>query len=103
MRISDWSSDVCSSDLGNVRTEDEKLVRRGRPRRPRQVDAGAEIAAEADTAAKRHGTGREALVESSRRRIHVRALQDRQSAVEGKRGSVRVDDCGRRNIKQKNQ
>src|SRR3546814_13802392 len=50
MRISDWSSDVCSSDLGQVRQAVELLhdTLRGRagaagdmdqPRRPRHIDA----------------------------------------------------------------
>src|SRR3546814_6414150 len=60
MRISDWSSDVCSSDLGAHRSEDRRLVgiawtrqRRGsrrrslepahRPARGRQLGVGDEI------------------------------------------------------------
>src|SRR3546814_3465711 len=38
MRISDWSSDVCSSDLPVNRRQDRFLEEPGKSRRPRSVD-----------------------------------------------------------------
>src|SRR3546814_4912381 len=40
MRISDWSSDVCSSDLAEARLDGGKLIVAGR-RSPREVGDGA--------------------------------------------------------------
>src|SRR3546814_18769320 len=97
MRISDWSSDVCSSDLasGNDprsprnatiprRRADAARVRNTRPRSwsgcARTGAGAAGIAAKARPASRR---------------------EDRKSVVEGKSGSVRVDLGGRRIIKKK--
>src|SRR3546814_5186897 len=51
MRISDWSSDVCSSDLGQVRRAG--VVPAHRVARPR----GAARAGDADCSAQRRGRG----------------------------------------------
>src|SRR3546814_17571324 len=86
MRISDWSSDVCSSDL----------VRR------HLVPAGRDVAHQL----------RKALrdpAEDEERRLDVGALEtfeqhlgvDRKSVVSGRSVSVRVDLGGRRLIKKK--
>src|SRR3546814_15686376 len=93
MRISDWSSDVCSSDL-RCRRACRHARRRGpvhrlrtdrrgvRPPRPRH----ARRAAAAREQARAHEAG---------------DLSDRKSVVEGKSVSVRVDLGGRRINKNK--
>src|SRR3546814_19375239 len=102
MRISDWSSDVCSSDLhrhdalrplagGDVGTE--RQLRHG----------GAGFCREAEP------QGRAGMPVPDLDRLDavpVRALarleqEDRKSVVEGKRVSVRVELGGRRIIKKK--
>src|SRR3546814_15154255 len=79
MRISDWSSDVCSSDLGPHR-DMPVLVGKARLAQPqaRRVDDGRD---------RRHDTALSA--------------PDRKSVVSGKSVSVRVDLGGRRIIKKK--
>src|SRR3546814_12065311 len=95
MRISDWSSDVCSSDLGG--RAPFRLDRRHRrfDRRTGQPDEGAETGAD---------EGRRGRVDPRRRRLSPerrRVDRDRKSVVEGKSVSVRVDLGGRRIIKTK--
>src|SRR3546814_14439282 len=100
MRISDWSSDVCSSDLAAGHT------RRGRPEalhlhhRPLQRQ-GRERGGDVTTAARpaRPGPAHPRSARSpARRRPQDR---DRKSVVSGKSGAVRVDLGGRRIIKKK--
>src|SRR3546814_18147290 len=74
MRISDWSSDVCSSDLADG----------GRQPRGEQPRTGAQRAA--DAAGPDH---------------FGRGARDRKSVVAGKSVSVRVDLGGRRILKKK--
>src|SRR3546814_18434994 len=80
MRISDWSSDVCSSDLRRARV---RQTRRGAVRRQARAAAG------------------------ECRRLPVAGNRgsergpDRKSVVSGKSVSVRVDLGGRRIINQK--
>src|SRR3546814_18574035 len=74
MRISDWSSDVCSSDLHNARADRYahlRLTRRAGDAKPPRV-----------------------------RVLDVRKRPDRKSVVEGKSVSVSVDLGGRRNLNQ---
>src|SRR3546814_17314939 len=98
LRISDWSSDVCSSDLAAahsalpVRLCRRRRQRRGnaapqcrRPRGRRAAPAGAEGCRE-------HRPVRDA----------VRAQADRKSVVTGQSVVVRVDIGGRRTIKTTN-
>src|SRR3546814_19047120 len=82
MRISDWSSDVCSSDLPTVAVTDEK----------------AEARSEAEMLEQRLITAinKGGLPPSDGSRTLVG--QDRQSVVSGKSVSVRVDLGGRRII-----
>src|SRR3546814_18979353 len=100
MRISDWSSDVCSSDLRDL----ARPARDQRPRLGNQIGEGparlgaARIGDDAIgavfVAAFLHGPeGGGALA----------AGADRQSVVSGKSGSGRGDLGGSRNIKNKNQ
>src|SRR3546814_12299195 len=83
MRISDWSSDVCSSDLllTQLRASDFHVFTR---LEVEQVCAAAGWTVRSDGAVALPGT-------------------DRKSVVEGKRVSVRVDLGGRRIIKKKKQ
>src|SRR3546814_15261956 len=105
MRISDWSSDVCSSDL--IRLQVAVLVGRD----PGDV--------ELDPAALWQGgvlrDGQRAALRLHPGRAHLRRqgagpegdiaehARDRKSVVEGKSVSVRVVLGGRRNIKKKTQ
>src|SRR3546814_15123719 len=88
MRISDWSSDVCSSDL--ARRAAAAAQARLRDRFARYFPPAAAQA--------RGG----ALARRADRRTAGRAGADRKSVVEGKSVSVRVDLGGRRIIKKKN-
>src|SRR3546814_21099878 len=93
MRISDWSSDVCSSDLRR-----RHLSLAGAVRRLRRVEYAG------------RGSGRNRLFGEARpvarradagARIARCSQRDRKSVVEGKSVSVRVDIGGRRIIKKK--
>src|SRR3546814_15565329 len=96
MRISDWSSDVCSSDLGEFNDSSHGINR------------GRRLAACVRTGT--NGRGRERAAGRSRVHHHggtaadgARRRQDRgdrKSVVWGKRVSVRVDLGGSRIIKQ---
>src|SRR3546814_19333886 len=79
MRISDWSSDVCSSDLRPL--SDDELDDLLSELQKRQKRARAES---------QFGTADEAVIAA-----------DRKSVVEGKSVSVRVDLGGRRILKKK--
>src|SRR3546814_19582678 len=95
MRISDWSSDVCSSDLGSP------LARRS----PKSV-AGLRLRASTRRAGFRtRPAGRGDFSDRRRRaaRPSCRYALDRKSVVSGKSVSVRVDLGGRRIIKKKKQ
>src|SRR3546814_16693567 len=102
MRISDWSSDVCSSDLHNpdrpwrIETGNQIGERRaaGRPLLDQARD-GVRIPIEddADMAAPHETTDDVST--------HATEPEDRKSVVEGKGGSVRVDIGGRSIIKKK--
>src|SRR3546814_21174210 len=115
MRISDWSSDVCSSDLKDLAVGlKERAERIGGARGPFVIaiggrrggicrghrgpgfgaDAGIIVAGEL----LRLGRHVEILPSRWRRRIDARA---RKSVVSGKSVSVRVDLGGRRHIKKK--
>src|SRR3546814_16448956 len=85
MRISDWSSDVCSSDL-----------RMRPPRRSRQAD-------QLGSPRLRNGRIRRERAPSALPRLATRPMRpshpsDRQSVVSGKSVSVRLDLGGRRFI-----
>src|SRR3546814_17663666 len=92
MRISDWSSDVCSSDLVGIVGQPAEIAQHAfRPALQQQlglarIDFADEVAATPEI-------------------LHAFALQlllvDRKSVVEGKSVSVRVDLGGRRIIKKK--
>src|SRR3546814_18846431 len=92
MRISDWSSDVCSSDLPRaiVGHDDVDTAR---------VAVGVEQHARARLA-RRSGEAHR-IVEQPRDESRQPRCVDRKSVVEGKSVSVRVDLGGRRIIKKK--
>src|SRR3546814_16743149 len=102
MRISDWSSDVCSSDLP------ERGVGRHVEEQGRRVEGVRSI----DGAAAGRGTqplrldgtngGRHTLFLPEQDERSDRRSGDRQSVVEGKGGAVRVELGCRRLIKKKN-
>src|SRR3546814_20243750 len=102
MRISDWSSDVCSSDLiGKLQ------MRRHIRHRPSQGVAIDPAAAQAGTMRAYHIQMR---VIANMQHLPGRQLQtrtggmedaDRKSVVWGKSVSVRVDLGGRRSMKKK--
>src|SRR3546814_19546816 len=97
MRISDWSSDVCSSDLV------EHLVGlvEHRDAQRRQVERPAfEMVAQP---ARRADDDMHALIQRPAflAGVHAADAGDRKSGVEGKRGSVRVDLGGSRVMKKK--
>src|SRR3546814_19617019 len=112
MRISDWSSDVCSSDLP-MRTIRSALTRD-------ETDAARGITSRSTSRRRRypgrarvyhlHGFGEES---ADRRRaqkswyestpgVRTQRSKDRKSVGSGKSVSVRVDLGGRRIIKKKN-
>src|SRR3546814_11416127 len=84
MRISDWSSDVCSSDLCNI---------------PFYPQASEAVGIDNSPAMLRRAA-RRACRNGRRVELLERDL-DRKSVVEGKSVSVRVDLGGRRLIKKK--
>src|SRR3546814_15374706 len=107
MRISDWSSDVCSSDLRHGGTGQVHILegKRGRRRAAFTVAVGPHRQGRGAAAGGRaagKGVGRPGS--ARRRRGAVRHLSPgraRKSVGEGKGVSVRVDPCGRRIIKKK--
>src|SRR3546814_17732668 len=100
MRISDWSSDVCSSDL---RDRMRHRLDRG-VLRQRGVERGGRLGKMPHDrlllAVGQHVLGAREL--DRERRQHCEVAGDRKSAVLGKGVSVRVDLGGRRIIKNKN-
>src|SRR3546814_18924372 len=95
MRISDWSSDVCSSDLALLVTMSvhQRAVRRDRPK--------LEIQPATFVLTQQELLEQERLPRQ-RRRLVARQQGDRKSVVSGKRVSVRGDLGGSRIIQKKN-
>src|SRR3546814_11997649 len=96
LRISDWSSDVCSSDLGQG---PRRRLRRDppQPHPPLRAD-GRQLGGVAGARRRRRLRWRRVRDADLRG-----ALGDRKSGVWGKSVSVRVDLGGRRIIKKKTQ
>src|SRR3546814_12056823 len=93
MRISDWSSDVCSSDLA-------AMPARYRDRGPFQAATAFALPWGRDRAPGRGAPGR-TPADPARRRPAQPRHPARKSVVSGKRVAVRVDLGGRRLIKKK--
>src|SRR3546814_16862994 len=98
MRISDWSSDVCSSDLLQMLDGARAVLRpigRDRPRSARSDPGqhGRRCSGEHDLRSMAPAPGQ--------RGEHGDRRGDRTSVVSGKSVSVRVDLCGRRTIQKK--
>src|SRR3546814_13916915 len=108
MRISEWSSDVCSSDLVAAAFEDmdlgnghgvspeEEAARAGRPNGSDEArgDAAKPLIAPGDVVARLHRyRRRDATRHDEGAGLYV---LDRNSVVEGRSVSVRVDLGGRR-------
>src|SRR3546814_17068116 len=107
MRISDWSSDVCSSDLGRGRRHGI-LHRQGRlGRRPSGVRSNRYQAAYGELCSRILGQRLRTLPCRIQGGTHAETgnpLQtgaDRKSVVSGKSVSVRVDLGGRSTLKKK--
>src|SRR3546814_18034504 len=106
MRISDWSSDVCSSDLEGDEGRARRDGCRFRPLRARTVRRGGRCArlclSRRDY---EHGGGLSSRVRGAAASAHGRerpcGAGARKSVVEGKSVSVRVDLGGRRSLKKK--
>src|SRR3546814_11411151 len=112
MRISDWSSDVCSSDLLRHLGRGEAFKRRRQERRrhlqichPARRHRRRPAAGARDRGAHRPGDGGSGtrLSDACGRAGRDGPDGDRKSVVEGKSVSVRVDLGGRRTIKKKKQ
>src|SRR3546814_11372187 len=95
MRISDWSSDVCSSDLATGRARSRQLFGASLASNPITQSRLAEMVAEVDASALL--IYRAAWTHDVARRQN----RDRKSVVSGKSVSVRVDLGGRLIIKKK--
>src|SRR3546814_13430296 len=100
MRISDWSSDVCSSDLaaGDPNGDAQAFMERQPVLQALTDDQLAGRFTQPDGPAA-HLPQRHARVRDVQ--FCAVGLQDRKSVVEGKSVSVRVDLGGRRSIKKK--
>src|SRR3546814_12422746 len=98
MRISDWSSDVCSSDLlGSDGLTETPEFQAAKAKGQHMPIVYSEIARK--TPAKTTAEWLALFAENDIPAMAVRDLQDRKSVVSGKRVSVRVDLGGRRHIK----
>src|SRR3546814_17982843 len=95
MRISDWSSDVCSSDLDRRRLPGRGAYRGVRAEGHRQGARGGSVS-------RRRRLGRVRGRGSARKEARGGST-DRKSVVSGKSVSVRVDLGGRRSITKKKQ
>src|SRR3546814_14008096 len=95
MRISDWSSDVCSSDLAGARPA-------RKPRRQRVENPGAGRDDDNERGNQEfdaHGRCPQGGVTFAATGWRVGKGKDRKSVVKGKSVSVRLDLGGRRTIK----
>src|SRR3546814_20258917 len=102
MRISDWSSDVCSSDLDVLRHHSPALAQRA-DRAERDEIAGRDDAVDVLPARQELGGRAFGRFEDEVDADIERGIesQDRKSVVSGKSWSVRVDIGGRPYIQKK--
>src|SRR3546814_20628651 len=105
MRISDWSSDVCSSDL-LVLLDESQQVRKLERRETLRLEHGLDAA---DEPVQIGHVGQDVVGDEEIRPTLItrqtigerRAEEDRKSVLSGKSVCVRVDIGGRRNHKNK--
>src|SRR3546814_18853858 len=95
MRISDWSSDVCSSDLAAL------LALRKRSTASTRAMTPGNFLSAAGSAPTSHKTQRRSPCRNSCALMNGLTNGDRNSVVSGKSVSVRVELGGRRRIKKK--
>src|SRR3546814_20582249 len=100
MRISDWSSDVCSSDLTPTGPGRPGNLRKPLPPPHRPFSPPAAAARLGRRAYRRDEIG--CLDKRRPTTSLLPSMEDRKSVVSGKSVSVRVDLGGRRIIKKKN-
>src|SRR3546814_12430118 len=106
MRISDWSSDVCSSDLSSPRKRGP-ISRPSRQRNRQELGPrfrGGDDENKDTSSCQKFSFPTKWIPRPPRSFVHAasRSTRDRKSVVEGKSGSVRGDLGGRRIIKKKN-
>src|SRR3546814_18601867 len=104
MRISDWSSDVCSSDLVGRPPEPIRAVAPSEPQgqgSPERPHGRPRDAPDGDGGPARGRPQDDSERGRARGGPHAPGRPDRQRVVEGKSVSVRVDIGGRRIIKKK--
>src|SRR3546814_18187027 len=90
MRISDWSSDVCSSDLASNASSSVEITGRARSHASARGGKGRQLSAATITCPRRQGACLQSALPA-----------DRKSVGSGKSVSVRVDIGGRRIIEKK--
>src|SRR3546814_11713786 len=93
MRISDWSSDVCSSDLTRLHPGSEQMhpdVQVAEARAESALEAGQDLG-HVDAQFELHAHVLAFLPRQGTAGIDEHVLRDRKSVVEGKMVSVRVD------------
>src|SRR3546814_12023850 len=104
MRISDWGSDVCSSDLQNAIFDEYLGLIEARVEKAREagtLDLGVEtIAADRISILDRTVIRRDPVSGAETEILRIET-EDRKSVVQGKSVSERVDLGGRRIIKKK--
>src|SRR3546814_20640064 len=102
LRISDWSSDVCSSDLSGVSGTGRSFTAAVRSSTARKVSRLRAWAGVSPMASRTCSAGLVTFCSVGRLPDALAAVSDRKSVGVGKRVSVRVDLGGRRIIKNKN-
>src|SRR3546814_14320873 len=108
MRISDWSSDVCSSDLagvlfkGQVKKDFQQLIAFNRAITDERRGYLQEERVEIEAELKRVNAELGSLGKKRSDILSFLSETDRKSVEEGKSVSIRVDHGGRRSIKKKN-
>src|SRR3546814_18051165 len=105
MRISDWSSDVCSSDLADKITVDGTSLRFSDATYSGLMTGGgasfASLGASAGALVAVTGYANAAVLAGTAYGSEASGLRDRKSVVQGKSGSVRRNHGGRRILKKK--
>src|SRR3546814_13308116 len=111
MRISDWSSDVCSSVLVDpdrfvAARRDEQLGRFRAPARPRGAAAGAAQAELPSHGVADGAQGARHALGTVRDRLYLerggRGVHDQKRVAQGQRGAVRYELGGARRLKKNN-